>query len=116
MRTEPEDNTGAGNQAKKRSRKKVIGALVGAHLLGTLVARRRGYNMGGNVIVRCRQGHLFTTIWIPGASLKALRLGWSRFQRCPVGKHWTLVTPVKPSSLTDEEKRTAAENRDIRIP
>ena len=29
---------------------------------------------GRNVVVRCRQGHLFTTIWIPGGSLKALRL------------------------------------------
>lgn len=90
--------------------------MIGAHLIGTLVARQRGYHFGRNVVVRCRQGHLFTTIWIPGASFKALRLGWSRFQRCPVGNHWTLVTPVKPASLTEEEKRTAAENRDIRIP
>ena len=106
----------AGKTRRKRSRKKVIGAVVGAHILGTLVARRLGYKLGGNVVVRCRQGHLFTTIWIPGASIKSLRLGWSRFQRCPVGKHWTLVTPVKPSTLTEEEKRTAAENRDVRIP
>jgi hypothetical protein len=94
----------------------VIAVVVGAHVLGTLIARRQGYNMGGNVVVRCRQGHLFTTIWIPGASLKSLRLGWSRFQRCPVGRHWSLVTPVKPSALSDEERRTAAGNRDIRIP
>ena len=55
----------------------------------------RSGRYGGNVTVRCRQGHLFTTIWIPGASLKALRLGWWRFQRCPVGGHWSVVTPVK---------------------
>jgi len=116
MRTDTPQSEGDGIQGRKRSRKKIIGALVGAHLLGTLVARTKGYNMGGNVIVRCRHGHLFTTIWIPGASIKAVRLGWSRFQRCPVGQHWTLVTPVKPSSLTEEERRTAAENRDIRIP
>ena len=60
---------------------------------GTVIARRRGYNFGRNTIVRCRQGHLFTTTWIPGASLKAIRLGWARFQRCPVGHHWSLVTP-----------------------
>jgi hypothetical protein len=95
---------------------KIIGAVIGAHLVGTLVARQRGYRFGRNVVVRCRAGHLFTTIWIPGASVKSLRLGWARFQRCPVGKHWSLVTPVKPADLTAEEQRAAAENRDIRIP
>lgn len=87
--------------------------LVGS----TVVARRKGYSgMGGNTTVRCREGHLFTTIWVPGASIKSVRLGWARLQYCPVGRHWTLVTPVKDSDLSDEEKRVAAENRDIRIP
>jgi len=90
----------------------VIAVLVG----GTLVARRRGYNVGGAVIVRCSKGHLFTTIWVPGMSFKAIRLGWARFQRCPVGDHWALVTPVKDSDLTDEERRTAAQHRDAQIP
>jgi hypothetical protein len=90
--------------------------VVGLHVIGTVLARRRGYNMGGTVIVRCRQGHLFTTIWIPGASLKAVRLGWARWQRCPVGPHWSLVIPVKPATLTDEERQEAATRRDIRIP
>jgi hypothetical protein len=72
--------------------------------------------MGGNTTVRCREGHLFTTIWVPGASIKSVRLGWARLQYCPVGRHWTLVTPVKDSDLSEEEKRIAAENRDIRIP
>ncbi len=80
------------------------------------MARRLGYKVGGNTIVRCRQGHLFTTIWVPGASLKSIRLGWARVQRCPVGKHWSLVTPVKDADLTDDERRDAAEHRDIRIP
>jgi len=90
--------------------------VVVFYVVATVVARRRGYNMGGNVVVRCRQGHLFTTIWIPGASLKAVRLGWFRLQRCPVGKHWSLVTPVRVSELTEEERRLAEENRDVRIP
>ncbi len=90
--------------------------VVGALAVGTVVARRLGYKVGGNVVVRCRQGHLFTTIWIPGASLKAVRLGWARLQRCPVGKHWSLVTPVRDSDLSDEERRLAAERRDVRIP
>ena len=80
------------------------------------MARRLGYKVGGNVVVRCRQGHLFTTIWVPGASLKAIRLGWARLQRCPVGKHWTLVTPVKDATLTQEERRRAGQHHDVRIP
>jgi hypothetical protein len=90
--------------------------LVGLLLGGTLVARRLGYKMGGAVVVRCLNGHLFTTIWVPGASLKALRLGWIRLQRCPVGDHLTLVTPVKDSDLTDAERRVADDNRDEWIP
>lgn len=84
--------------------------------VGTLVARLLGYKVGGNTVVRCRQGHLFTTIWVPGVSLKAVRLGWARFQRCPVGRHWTLVTPVKNANLTEDERRTAALVHDVRIP
>jgi hypothetical protein len=91
----------------------VIAAVV---VVAIAVTRRRGYPMGGDVIVRCREGHLFATIWVPLASLKAIRLGWWRFQYCPVGKHWTLVTPVKEADLTEEEKRIAKENRDVRIP
>jgi hypothetical protein len=72
--------------------------------------------VGGNVIVRCREGHLFTTIWIPGASVKALRLGRWRYQRCPVGNHWSLVTPVRESELTEEERELAHSHRDIRLP
>jgi hypothetical protein len=99
------------------SKKHLVGSTVLVFYAVTgLAARRRGYPMGGNVVVRCRKGHLFTTIWLPGASLKSVRLGWWRFQRCPVGKHWSLVAPVKESDLTEEEKRVARENRDIRIP
>ncbi len=90
----------------------IVVFVVGA----TLVARRLGYQIGGSVAVRCRKGHLFTTIWVPGVSLKAVRLGWVRLQRCPIGNHWSLVTPVKDADLTDEEKLTAAEHRDVPIP
>jgi len=78
--------------------------------------RLRGYRVGANVIVRCRDGHLFTTIWIPGVSLKAVRLGLWRFQRCPVGKHWSIVTPVREAHLSEEERRSAGERKDIPIP
>lgn len=80
------------------------------------MARRRGTLFGANTVVRCRDGHLFTTIWIPGASVKALRLGWWRFQRCPVGGHWSLVTPVTTSELTEQEREFAALHHDLRLP
>jgi hypothetical protein len=92
-----------------------LGIVILLALVATIVLRRRGYGIGGNAMVRCRQGHLFTTIWVPGASLKAVRLGWWRFQRCPVGKHWSIVTPVKESDLTEEERRSARENKDVRV-
>lgn len=81
-----------------------------------VTARRRGYAVATtHRIVRCSRGHVFTTVWIPGGSFKAVRLGWARFQRCPVGKHWSLVRPVREDELTDEERRSAEEYRD-RIP
>lgn len=83
---------------------------------GTIVGRRLGYTMGGDVVVRCRDGHLFTTIWVPFASLKAIRLGPVRLQRCPVGRHWTVVRPVKDRDLTDEERLAASRHHDLRIP
>jgi hypothetical protein len=91
--------------------------FIAGGIAGEIAAiRRRGYGLGGNVVVRCREGHLFTTIWIPGVSLKSLRLGPWRFQYCPVGQHWSIVTPVRPSDLSDEEKRLASEHKDVRVP
>ena len=89
------------------------GGLIAA---SWLVARARGYKLGPNTIVRCRAGHLFTTVWIPGVKLKALDLGFARIQRCPVGHHWTLVKPVREADLTDEEREFAAAHHDIWIP
>ncbi|MGH9114284.1 MAG: hypothetical protein ACRDWW_00485, partial [Acidimicrobiales bacterium] len=94
----------------------ILAVAVPALVETAVVSYRRGRPFGTDSVVRCRSGHLFTTIWIPGASFKAVRLGWWRYQRCPVGKHWTLVTPVKESELTDEERRLAADSRDVRIP
>jgi hypothetical protein len=91
-------------------------AVIATYAVGTVVARRRGYPMGGNVVVRCRDGHLFTTIWVPGASVKSVRLGWWRLQRCPVGNHWSIVTPVKESELSESERRFAHEHQDVRVP
>jgi hypothetical protein len=91
-------------RSRRRRRFLIFGAAV---LLEPVAMTLRGYRLGGNLVLRCRKGHLFRAIWIPGASLTSLRFGWWRFQRCPVGKHWSLVTPVKESELTEHERRTA---------
>jgi len=90
----------------------VAGVIAG----GTLIARRLGYNLGTDTVVRCRQGHLFSTIWIPGIKLKELDLVVARVMRCPVGHHWSLVVPVRDVSLTEEERQYALAHHDIRIP
>jgi hypothetical protein len=90
----------------------VVGVIAGA----TLIGRRLGYNFGPNTVVRCRKGHLFTTSWIPGVKLKELDLIVARIQRCPVGKHWSLVVPVREKNLTETERQSAREHHDIRVP
>jgi hypothetical protein len=81
-----------------------------------VAGRRRGRFFGLDTVVRCRAGHLFTTLWVPGASVKSVRLGWWRYQRCPVGSHWDFVTPVNVAELAEDELAAAKEQRDIRIP
>src|SRR5262245_45703400 len=100
-------NSSRSGSGRVNGRKKRVAAVAAVVTMaaGTAVARRRGYQIGGNTVVRCRQGHVFTTVWIPGVSFKALRLGWWRFQRCPVGSHWSLVAPVRDADLTDWERR-----------
>ena len=100
----------------RRLRFVLVVAIIAGYAIGTVIARRRGYNIGGATIVRCRHGHLFSTIWIPGASIKAIRLGWWRLQRCPVGHHWSLVRPVRGIDLTADELRFAREHHDLRLP
>jgi hypothetical protein len=102
--------------SKRRKRRIVLASAIAVDVVGTIVARARGYRIGVNTVVRCRQGHLFTTIWIPGASLKSVRLGWWRIQRCPVGNHWSIVVPVKESGLSRRELRFAHGHRDLRVP
>jgi hypothetical protein len=103
---------------RRRCRRRAwIALVVGMTAVeAAVVARRRGSLKNMDTVVRCRDGHLFTTLWVPGASLKAIRLGWWRLQRCPVGRHWSLVTPVEVSIMTDEEIATAGQHHDIRIP
>lgn len=90
--------------------------LVASFVAEPLAMWLRGYPIGGRLVVRCRQGHLFTTLWIPGVSIKSARFLWWRVQRCPVGRHWTVVTPVKPSELSIRERRIASRHRDLPLP
>ena len=101
---------------KPRASKRRRLLLLAGVLAEPLAMWARGYPIGGNLIVRCRDGHLFTTLWIPSASIKAVRLGWVRFQWCPVGRHWSLVTPVKKSELTAKQQRRARAEHDLPLP
>ncbi len=91
-------------------------AVVAVIVWLLVAARRGGAQPMGDVIVRCQAGHLFTTTWIPFASLKAVRLGPVRFQYCPIGRHLTFVTPVPDSDLTDAERRAARQHHDTPVP
>jgi hypothetical protein len=101
-----------------RGKRRLVTASVIAvvYAAGVLAAMREGYAFGRDVPVRCRQGHLFSTIWIPGASIKALRLGLWRLQWCPVGRHVDLVRLVKESDLSPAEREFAEQHHDLRVP
>jgi len=109
---ESSDSGGSG----ARRRRKRLGIVAGALIVEAIPLWRHGYGVGGSVVVRCSKGHLFTTIWLPGASVKSLRLGPRRLQYCPVGKHWSLVKLVRESDLSGRQRRTARGRKDIRIP
>jgi hypothetical protein len=102
--------------AKGKRRLAVFAGVVVAYVAGTIIATRQGYSFGKNAVVRCRQGHLFATVWIPGASVKAVRLGFWRIQWCPVGRHVDLVRPVKNADLTETERAFALSHHDVPVP
>jgi hypothetical protein len=114
----PADRTSLNYMASsKRKRRLTVGAVIAAgYAVGTVVARNQGYSFGRGVPVRCRQGHLFSTTWIPGASVKALRLGLWRVQWCPVGRHVDLVRLVKDADLSPAERESAASHHDVPVP
>ena len=102
--------------AKGKRRLAIFATIAVGYIVGTIIATRQGYTFGKNAIVRCRQGHLFSTVWIPGASVKSLRLGFWRIQWCPVGRHIDLVHPVKPADLTEAERSFALSHHDAPVP
>jgi hypothetical protein len=98
----------------------IVLAVVFVYVIARMEAaagQKRGYSgMGGDTIVRCSRGHLFTTKWIVGSSVKAVRLGYKRYQHCPVCKKWRIVVPVRDDELSDEDRRVAAEHHDTKLP
>jgi hypothetical protein len=102
--------------AKRNRRRVIVAGIIAGYLAGTVIAIRQGYTFGRDVPVRCRRGHLFSTVWIPGASVKALRLGYWRVQWCPVGRHVDLVRLVRAADLTEAERSLAAARHDVPVP
>jgi hypothetical protein len=98
-----------------RRRRLAVAALATVAVEAVAVRARSG-RFGGNVVVRCRRGHLYTTIWIPGASIKSARLGLWRVQYCPVGHHWSIVAPVRESEFSEDELAAAAKVHDLPVP
>jgi hypothetical protein len=60
-------------------------------------------------VVRCSQGGLFETKWIPLVSFKAVRLGGRRLQRCPVHRKWEAVERVDPATLSKAQQSEASQ-------
>lgn len=106
------------SKSSKRKRGLAVTAgVLACYAIGTAVAVGRGYKFGWNVPVRCRAGHLFSTVWIPGATVKSLKIiGPWRAQWCPVGRHFTLVTLLRDADLTDSERAFAAAHHDFPVP
>lgn len=107
---------GADDSGRHGRRRAGLAIAAVAMAVEVAAVASRGYRLGGNVAVRCRSGHVFTTLWIPGVSVKALRLGFWRLQRCPVGRHWSLVTPVRRDDLGRSDRRSADRAHDLPIP
>jgi len=84
----------------------------------------RGFVLDGKTVARCRKGHLFTTYWSSAQSWEAeegpflnhLITSLSRYQRCPIGNHRSLVRPVQSQDLTPEERAAAASCHDHSTP
>jgi hypothetical protein len=90
--------------------------FVAVAIRAAQMSRQRRYRFGHDVIVRCRDGHLFTTTWIPMMSVKAIRLGLLRVQRCPVGDHVTTVQLMRDEDLTPAELMEAGRHHDNGVP
>lgn len=80
-----------------------------------LVSARAAEGRGTRVVVRCLGGHVFTTMWPPASRRNPFQAGVVRWRYCPVGEHWTMVTPVRPEDLSPAEWQMARRFHDNSI-
>ncbi|GAB2645177.1 hypothetical protein GCM10027169_11470 [Gordonia jinhuaensis] len=66
-------------------------------------------------IVRCERGGLYSTLWWPWGSFKAIRLGPTRIQRCPIHHKWEKTRQVDVRELSPSEIADAEAVTDSRI-
>lgn len=67
-------------------------------------------------IVRCSEGGLYSTIWWKWGSLKAVRLGPLRVQRCPIHHRWEKPRRANIDELTATELAAARSVVDTALP
>ena len=88
---------------------------MNVHITSTKSGKNPDKSDAFETVVRCGGHHLFTTVWDPATAHTLRRMGPVRLQRCPVTRHWSLVTPVRSEDLTEEQRQAAAAFRDERI-
>jgi hypothetical protein len=89
-------------------------AVAGFAVLGEYIGRNAPNRF--TPVVRCSQGHLYRSVWIPGGSLKAVRWFKGRLQWCPIGRHWSWTRRVDASQISPNELAAASEVHVLRIP
>lgn len=67
-------------------------------------------------IVRCSRGAYYETLWVPFVSVRAIRLGPQRLQRCPVHRRWEMTRIVPDGDLTPQVLREARTHLAGRVP
>lgn len=87
--------------------------MSGFAALGELLRRRNPERF--EPVVRCRHGHIYRSVWVPGGSLKALRWFDTRLQWCPVGRHWSWTRRVPAAELSPAELAEANSVHGLRL-
>ena len=111
VRTSAKGNGGVAGRSRPRWLVPLTMAFAGAVIAPRIAPVRRALD----TVVRCSSGHLFTTLWFPPGSFKALRLGKSRFQWCPVGRHLAVVRRVDQAEVSSADLAEAHEHHDALI-
>ena len=88
-------------------------ALIAFQLVGEYLAREHPDRF--DPVVECGAGHRYRSIWVPGGSLKAVRWFGRRWQRCPVGRHWSWTRRVDPDRLSPNDLQAASAMHDLRV-